>query len=188
MKGIHHIELSVLNYEESIKFYDQMFGWLGYKSFWTHNIGYLSTYYTAWVPFFHSYIGIQPAKSGEKLDPDAHATGVHHVALWARSRKQVDAFYHDFLLKNNIEVTEAPTEYPVYAPSYYAVFFNDPITGIHFELAATPFWSSLTKFFRWKRVLLDIWKKHPEWQGPPWKQMTRELPTKTLQKANKERE
>ena len=33
MKGIHHVELSVLEYEESVVFFDKMFGWLGYKSF-----------------------------------------------------------------------------------------------------------------------------------------------------------
>jgi catechol 2,3-dioxygenase-like lactoylglutathione lyase family enzyme len=30
MKGVHHVEFSVLEYEESIEFYDKMFGWLGY--------------------------------------------------------------------------------------------------------------------------------------------------------------
>jgi hypothetical protein len=39
-----------------------MFGWLGYKSFWTLNIGYRSPYYMARFPVPHSYIGIQPAK------------------------------------------------------------------------------------------------------------------------------
>lgn len=33
LKGIHHVEFSVLEYDESIKFFDKMFGWLGYKSF-----------------------------------------------------------------------------------------------------------------------------------------------------------
>ena len=34
-RGIHHVEFSVLDYETSVEFYDRMFGWLGYKSFWT---------------------------------------------------------------------------------------------------------------------------------------------------------
>ena len=42
--GVHHVEFSVLDYEESIAFFDSMFGWLGYKSFWTLDIGYRSTY------------------------------------------------------------------------------------------------------------------------------------------------
>ena len=133
-KGIHHIELSVLNYEESLTFFDRMFGWLGYKSFWTLDIDYRSTYYMARFPFFHSYIGIQPAKTGNKLVPEEHASGIHHVALWARNRKEVDDFYSDFLLRNDVEVSDPPAEYPTYTPGYYAVFFNDPYTGIHFEL------------------------------------------------------
>jgi len=44
LRGIHHVGLPVLNYEESIQFYDKTFGRLGYKNFWTHNIGYLPTY------------------------------------------------------------------------------------------------------------------------------------------------
>ncbi|OYV74969.1 MAG: hypothetical protein B7Z66_14645 [Chromatiales bacterium 21-64-14] len=37
-----------------------------------------------------------------------------------------------------VKVTDAPSEYPTYAPGYYAVFFDDPFTGIHFELSYTP--------------------------------------------------
>lgn len=87
-KGVHHIELSVLNYEESIAFFDRMFGWLGYKSFWTLDIDYRSTYYMARFPFFHSDIGIQPARTGSKLVPADHAAGIHHVALWAKKPKR----------------------------------------------------------------------------------------------------
>ena len=76
-KGVHHIELSVLNYEESMRSFDKMFGWLGYKSFWTLDIGYRSTYYMARFPFFHSYIGIQPAQTGSQLVHADHATGIH---------------------------------------------------------------------------------------------------------------
>ncbi|MCG6862925.1 MAG: VOC family protein [Chromatiaceae bacterium] len=34
----------MLDYEASVRFYDRMFGWLGYKSFWTLDIGYRSTH------------------------------------------------------------------------------------------------------------------------------------------------
>jgi catechol 2,3-dioxygenase-like lactoylglutathione lyase family enzyme len=180
-KGVHHVEFSVLNYEESILFFDRMFGWLGYRSFWTLDIGYRSTYYMARYPFFHSYIGIQPAQFGDKLNPEEHATGIHHIALWARSRKEVDRFYEEFLLKNGVEVTEAPTDYPVYTPGYYAVFFNDPYTGIHFELSYTPTFPSPAAFLSWFRLLKDIWKKHPEWKTPPWKEAMRTLPSRNDQ-------
>lgn len=178
VKGVHHIELSVLDYEASVAFFDKMFGWLGYKSFWTLDIGYRSTYYMARFPFFHSYIGIQPAESGEKLVPDAHATGIHHVALWAKNRKQIDRFHAEFLLANAIEVTEPPSEYPVYSPGYYAVFFNDPITGIHFELAHTPLIPTPRQYKRWIDTLKAVWKEHPEWETAPWKRAFRRLPSR----------
>lgn len=175
MKGIHHVEISVLEYEESVAFFDKMFGWLGYKSFWTLDIEYRSTYYMARFPFFHSYIGIQPARTGKKLSHDDHSTGIHHIALWARSRKEVDDFYAQFLLKNNIKVTDAPSGYPTYTPGYYAVFFDDPFTGIHFELSYTPLLPSPSSYMRWIKVLKAIWAKHPEWKSPPRKKAMRKL-------------
>ncbi len=48
-KGINHVELSVLDYNESIAFFDKMFGWLGYKSFWTLDMGYRSIYYSHFI-------------------------------------------------------------------------------------------------------------------------------------------
>ncbi len=174
--GVHHVEFSVLDYEASVQFFDRMFGWLGYKSFWTLDIGYRSTYYMARFPFFHSYIGIQPAQTGDRLEPEAHATGIHHIALWARNRREVDEFHREFLLRNDVPVTEPPTEYSVYTPGYYAVFFNDPITGIHFELAHTPWLPSFGAYRRWIAALKAVWKGHPEWKTPPWKAAMRRLP------------
>ncbi|MET0052485.1 MAG: hypothetical protein ABW095_15600 [Candidatus Thiodiazotropha sp.] len=180
-KGVHHVEFSVLRYEDSIAFFDRMFGWLGYKSFSTLDIGYRSTYYMARFPLFHSYIGIQPAVNGEVLDSDAHMPGIHHIALWARSRREIDQFYESFLLPNQVRVTEQPQEYSVYTPGYYAVFFDDPYTGIHFELSHTPFVPSPSAYLRWRRALIAEWEKHPEWKQPPWKAAMRVLPSKKQQ-------
>lgn len=93
------------------------------------DIDYRSTYYTARFPAPHSYIGIQPARSGAKLDDAAQAVGIDHIALWARSRREVDRFYREFLIPRGTRVTDQPTEYPHYTPGYYAVFFDDPING-----------------------------------------------------------
>lgn len=177
-RGVHHVEFSVLDYEASVAFYDKMFGWLGYKSFWTLDIGYRSTYYMARFPVPHSYIGIQPAKSGDKLDHAARATGIHHIALWARNRREVDAFYRDFLLANDIAVTDAPAEYAIYAPGYYAVFFDDPVNGIHWELAATPRLPSPAAFLRFLRAMRAEEARHPEWQDPAARLAMRRLPTR----------
>ncbi|MCB1740748.1 MAG: VOC family protein [Gammaproteobacteria bacterium] len=175
-RGVHHVEFSVLDYEASIAFFDRMFGWLGYKSFWTLDIGYRSTYYMARFPFFHSYIGIQPATTGSRLDTEKQRPGIHHIALWARSRAEVNRFYETFLLANGVHVTDSPEEYPVYTPGYYAVFFDDPISGIHFELSHTPLLPSISAYRRWKKALEAAWRQHPQWQTPPWKAAMRKLP------------
>jgi catechol 2,3-dioxygenase-like lactoylglutathione lyase family enzyme len=109
-RGVHHVEFSVLDYEASLAFYVKMFGWVGDASFSTLDIGCRSTYDVARMPIPHSYIGIQPARSGGKLNHDQRPTGIHHIALWARNRREVDAFYETFLVKNAVRVTEAPAE------------------------------------------------------------------------------
>lgn len=176
-RGVHHVEFSVLDYENSIKFYDRMFGWLGYKSFWTLDIGYRSTYYMARFPLPHSYIGIQPAATGGRLNHEDHATGIHHIALWARSRKEVNRFYTDFLLKEGVTVTDRPDAYPIYAPGYYAVFFVDP-SGIRWELACTPRIPMPWDVLKSLRMAKQLRKEHPEWKHHPAKEMMRTLPSR----------
>jgi catechol 2,3-dioxygenase-like lactoylglutathione lyase family enzyme len=174
-RGVHHVEVSVLDYDNSIRFYDRMFGWLGYKSFWTLDVGYRSTYYMARFPIPHSYIGIQPARCGGKLDHETHATGIHHIALWARSRREVDRFYQEFLLREGVTVTDTPSEYPIYAPGYYAVFFLDP-TGIRWELACMPRIPMPWDILKSLRMAKALQKQHPEWKQHPAKEMMRVLP------------
>ena len=175
-RGINHVEFSVLDYEASVAFYDRMFGWLGYTSFSTLDIGYRGTYYMARFPIPHSYIGIQPARTGGKLDHAARATGIHHIALWAKSRREVDAFHAGFLKGNAVPVTEPPQEYAVYAPGYYAVFFDDPINGLHWELAHIPRLPSPAACLRWWRAMKAEEAKHPEWKKSAAAEAMRPLP------------
>jgi len=107
-RGVSHIELSVSNYEESIKFYDRMFGWLGYASLWTLDVGHRSPYYLARPPVPQSCIGIPPATRDQPRHSADRAPGLHHRALWARSKREVDQFYREFLLKEGLRITEAP--------------------------------------------------------------------------------
>jgi catechol 2,3-dioxygenase-like lactoylglutathione lyase family enzyme len=178
LRGVHHVEFSVLDYDNSIKFYDRMFGWLGYTSFWSLDIGYHSTYYVARFPIPHSYIGIQRAQQGGKLIPENQATGIHHIAIWARSKKEVDRFYSGFLLKDDITVTDKPSAYPIYAPGYYAVFFIDP-TGIRWELAFTPRIPMPWDIYRTLKAANRERKKHPEWKHHPAREMMRSLPSRS---------
>jgi catechol 2,3-dioxygenase-like lactoylglutathione lyase family enzyme len=176
-RGVNHVEFSVINYDESIKFYDRMFGWLGYASLWTLDVGHRSTYYLARPPVPHSFIGIQPSMSDQPLNHRARSTGIHHVALWARSQREVDQFYREFLLKEEVVITDAPAEYSQYAPGYYAVFFLDP-SAIRWELAYIPRlpmpWD-LYKFFKTAR---ELRKQHPEWKRHYSVEMMRRLPSR----------
>lgn len=154
-RGVHHIELTVPDYESAIAFYDRLFGWLGFKSFWTLDIEYRSTYYVAGIlPHFpHTYIGIQPAREGgeRSLAGKRYSPGLNHLALAARSKREILRFHREFLLPSDIEVIEVPAAYPHYAPGYFAVFFRDPPLGAVWELAFMPLIPSL-------RDLLDAWR------------------------------
>lgn len=79
-RGVCHVEFAVLDYEESIAFYDALFGWLGFSSFSTLNMEYESTYYMTRNVNPHSYIGIQPARTGVKLTHSDQAVGINHIA------------------------------------------------------------------------------------------------------------
>ena len=180
-RGISHVEFALLNYDESIGFYDALFGWLGYSSFSSMNMEYQSIYYMTRYVNPHSYIGIQPAITGAKLTHAEQAVGVNHIALWARSRKEVDRFHRDFLVTGDILVTDAPQEYPQYWPGYYAVFFDDPINGIHWELAWVPkvpkplqVWSSYKALRVFARASSDLANTVP---GLSW-QARRTLPSR----------
>ena len=106
-----------------------------------------------------------------------HATGIHHIALWARSRREVDEFYEQFLCKEGVEVTDAPAEYPIYAPGYYAVFFVDQ-TGIRWELAFLPRIPMPRDILKTMRMANELRKQHPEWKSHPAKEMMRRLPSR----------
>ncbi|GHE05452.1 hypothetical protein U879_03875 [Defluviimonas sp. 20V17] len=177
-RRINQVEFSVLEYELSVALYDLMFGWLGYKGFWALDIGSRSTYYVERCPFPHSYISIQPAQSGGKLDHAARATGIHHIALWTKSARKVETFHREVLIRDNVPVTEAPAAHFVYAPGYYAVFFNDPISGIHWELAHIPHLPSPPAYLRFQRIMKQEQEQdvHPEWRHPAMQEAMRVLP------------
>ena len=111
-RGVSHVQFAVSDYGDSIAFYDALFGWLGYDSFSSLDMEYQSIYYFNRYVNPHSYIGIQPARTGEKLTQRDQAVGINHIALWARSRKEVDRFHRKFLLERDVDITDAPKDYP----------------------------------------------------------------------------
>jgi hypothetical protein len=90
------------------------------------------------------------------------AVVVNHIALWARSRKEVDRFHRDFVTQRDVPVTDEPKEYPQYWPGYYAVFFDDPINGIHWELAWLPTVPTPRQVWSFYRALRAETKRRPD--------------------------
>jgi catechol 2,3-dioxygenase-like lactoylglutathione lyase family enzyme len=183
-RGVNHVEFAVLDYDASIAFYDAMFGWLGYSSLSSLNMEYQSIYYmTRFASSPHSYIGIQPARTGTKLKHTDQAVGINHLALWARSRNEVDRFHRAFLVERGIPVTDAPREYPQYWPGYYAVFFDDPINGIHWELVWLPKIPTPRQVWSFYRALRAHAKSRPDLANTVLgvtRQAMRTLPPQTL--------
>jgi glyoxylase I family protein len=124
MRGlIHHIDLTVTELDRSRHFYDHVLGFIGYFRSDDHESG------TDWDligpgPFVS--IGIIKAKGKHAARVhDRGSTGLHHLALTAGSRADVDLLYAK-LLEIEAAVLDPPALYPRYHPDYYALFFSDP--------------------------------------------------------------
>jgi catechol 2,3-dioxygenase-like lactoylglutathione lyase family enzyme len=137
--GVEHIDLTVNDSQRSREFYDKVLEQLGFRKFSGED-------YVHWANA-HITLAIREA-SGVHRDAqfDRYRVGLHHLALRARSRADVDAF-HDFLVREKITVLDAPADYPHYGENYYAVFFADP-DGMKLELVHFP-WGY------WRRVQTD---------------------------------
>lgn len=124
MRGlIHHIDLTVTDLEQSRAFYDHVLSYIGYSRAADYPNG------TDWDwqgdgPL--SSIGITQA-TGEHAARvhDRYSAGLHHLAWAAESRDDVDRLYAE-LVKRNVDILDAPADYPRYGPVYYALFFADP--------------------------------------------------------------
>ena len=137
--GVEHIDLTVNDVMRSRAFYDKVFGELGFRKF-------ESDEYINWSNA-QMTIAIREA-SGVHRDAqfDRYRVGLHHLALRARSRADIDTF-HDFLKREKVQILDAPAEYPHYGENYYAVFFADP-DGMKLELAHNP-WGY------WRKVMTE---------------------------------
>ena len=137
--GVEHIDLTVNDVTRSRAFYDKVFGELGFRKFEGDD-------YIHWANA-QMTIAIREA-SGVHRDAqfDRYRVGLHHLALRARSRADIDTF-HDFLKREKVAILDAPAEYPHYGENYYAVFFADP-DGMKLELVHNP-WGY------WRKVMTE---------------------------------
>lgn len=136
--GIHHIGLTVNDWETSAPFYLALAAALGAKPF-IENQGAPHRSETGRVIIFAGegfmfsiWEAMQQNRGNAFID---YNVGLHHFAFQATSRQAVDDLY-ETLKTHGAEIVDAPKEYD-YVPGYYAVFFRDP-DGIRIEYVYIP--------------------------------------------------
>lgn len=129
----HHLDLTVADPVASRPLYELFLGHCGFT---------LKSAGDDWAGFGlgdrrYPCITIMRAKGrGAARKHDRYSPGLHHFALRAKSRDDVDALYRK-LRKFGATILDAPAEYPDYGKGYYAVFFADA-DGMKLEYAYTP--------------------------------------------------
>lgn len=132
--GVHHVSITVNDYERSRKFYTKLFEVLGGQVLMDvvgapHKHEGCRMMLLAAPGFALGVWEAAPEHRGRAFD--RYSVGLHHFAIALESRAAVDEV-HRRLVAEGVEILDAPAEYP-YSPGYYAVFFADP-DGIKLEL------------------------------------------------------
>ena len=131
--GVHHVDLVVSSIERSLPFYRDLLGPLGFHGVSEVDGERGETIYYLWGP--GTSVGVRPTQSPRPAPYDRYEVGLHHLALEAVSRAQVDE-RHVWVRGQQVEIESAPKEY-AYSLGYYAFFFYDP-DGIKLEIVHVP--------------------------------------------------
>jgi glyoxylase I family protein len=129
----HHIDLTVSDPVKSRPLYEL---------FLTHCGFTLKSAGETWAGFGHNgkrYPAITLLKAKGRNAArrhDRYSSGLHHLAMRARSRDDVDALYVK-LKKFGADILDPPAAYPDYGKGYYALFFADR-DGLKLEYVYTP--------------------------------------------------
>lgn len=131
---VHHVDLSVRSIAAAEPLYELVLTHVGYAKGKRYPGGG-----GEWDMPDGSSIGISPTKGPHaQRQHDRYSSGLHHLALRAVSRADVDALYEK-LTAFGATILDAPADYPQYnnGRGYYAVFFADP-DGLKLEYVWTP--------------------------------------------------
>jgi len=129
----HHLDLTVSDPAKSRPLYELF---LGHCGFTLKNAG------DDWAGFglgdkrYPCITLLKASGDGAGRTHDRYSPGLHHLALRAHSRADVDALYGK-LTAFGATILDAPADYPDYGDGYYAVFFADA-DGMKLEYVYTP--------------------------------------------------
>lgn len=128
---LSHVELSVSNYKESVKFYDLILlslGWEKLVSRLDHTTYTDGTLKVVLCPVEEEY---------KHFGFHRKRVGLNHLAFYAETKEVVDDFYREILQKNKIQ--SLYHEGASGDNNYYSVFFEDP-DRIKLEIVYSPFY------------------------------------------------
>jgi glyoxylase I family protein len=132
-KGIHHVDLAVADVDDSLAFYLELLGPLG----WAEEVRYPTYRGTEEVVYLKEpgsggMFGLRPADDGEYR---YYGVGVEHIAFEVDTNEEVEAA-HDRCLARAANV-HFPPEWDRDVEGYYALFVFDP-DGIRIEVFCWP--------------------------------------------------
>ena len=128
LNGIAHIQLTVSDLERSRAF------WAGLFELFEMKILIDSEVYFYGIGS-RTGLALSPADEGKGEPFDQRRVGLHHVALRARERAQIDEI-HAVAVDLGATIVREPRE-DAFAPGYYSVLFEDP-DGIRIEVVHVP--------------------------------------------------
>jgi glyoxylase I family protein len=123
VNGIHHVFISVKDFNRSRSFYARLMPRLGYPGTWEYpdadrpSVGWLGAGGSFWIK------QADPRYAGDTFSKDR--VGLCEIAFQGESRAQIDTLARE-IPEWGGRILDPPREYPEYVPGYYAVFFSDP--------------------------------------------------------------
>ena len=118
--SVEHIEVNVSDFVRSKAFYEPLLKWMGYTCIVEGR---------TWAGWGNGETKIFLTDLEKYKEAGFHRqrVGLNHIAFQAESREDVDEFHKQLLIPTKAKVLYGgPRLYPEYAPSYYAVYFEDP--------------------------------------------------------------
>ncbi len=130
--GIHHVALTINNWEVSKAFYENLFSVMGAVER-AQGEGLPHKENGRWCVYSGDGFMVTLWEAKKELQGNRfqmYNVGLHHVAFAASSREDVDALFQA-LKSSGAEILSGPEEQPG-MPGYYAMYFLDP-NGIKIE-------------------------------------------------------